>query len=99
MRYRFEDSKLEKLFKFDGPHAYDYAEGIVKKFRQRVVSIENAKDERDLFAFRSFRFKKLAGDRSHQYSIRLNDQWRLIVELDKAGECTVVGIVSIEDYH
>jgi len=48
---------------------------------------------------RSFRFEKLRGKRGHQYSMRLNDQWRLILEMrGKSSDKTIV-IVGIEDYH
>ncbi len=99
MRYRFRDEQLSKLYKFDGPHTARFDPAIVKRFRERVKAIESAKDERDLHAIRSFRFKKLAGNRDHQYSLRLNDQWRLIVELEKDDSYTVVDIISVEDYH
>jgi len=45
------------------------------------------------------RFEKLKGARSHQRSIRMNDQWRLILQLEEEGEAKTVLIVSIEDYH
>jgi proteic killer suppression protein len=61
--------------------------------------IRDAPDERDFFAMRSLRFERLKGGRSHQYSMRLNDQWRLIVELERSGKDKVVAIVAIEDYH
>jgi toxin HigB-1 len=48
---------------------------------------------------KSLHFEKLKGSRDHQHSMRLNDQWRLIVELDgKAPNKTVV-VIGIEDYH
>jgi proteic killer suppression protein len=61
--------------------------------------IRNAPDERDFFAMRSLRFERLKGGRSHQYSMRLNDQWRLILKLEGSGKDKVVAIVAIEDYH
>lgn len=52
-----------------------------------------------LYQLHSLHCEKLKGDRSHQHSIRLNDQWRLIFELEGKGAAKVVAIVSIEDYH
>ena len=58
-----------------------------------------AEDERTFYALRSLRYEKLKGQRQHQRSIRLNDQWRLIVEIQKEASEAVVKIVKIEDYH
>ncbi|MDI6795052.1 MAG: type II toxin-antitoxin system RelE/ParE family toxin, partial [bacterium] len=41
------------------------------------------------------RLEKLAGDRSGQYSIRINDQWRICFEWQKGN----VYKVEIVDYH
>ena len=35
---------------------------------------------------KSMRFEKLKGARSHQFSLRLQDQWRLILEIERAGK-------------
>jgi len=45
--------------------------------------IESAHDERDLYAVKSLRFEKLNGDRRGQSSLRINDQWRLIIMVEK----------------
>jgi proteic killer suppression protein len=72
---------------------------IVAKYIQRVDQIQSALDERDFRAMRSLNFEKLKGDRAHQHSMRLNDQWRLILELRGDGPSKVAHIVAIEDYH
>jgi proteic killer suppression protein len=41
------------------------------------------------------RLEKLAGDRKGQYSIRINDQWRICFEWKDAGAWGV----EIVDYH
>jgi proteic killer suppression protein len=58
-----------------------------------------ATDERDLRAMKSMRFEKLKGARSHQFSLRLQDQWRLILEIEVQGSAKTLVIVEIEDYH
>jgi proteic killer suppression protein len=47
----------------------------------------------------AYHFKKLSGTRAGQYSIRLNDQWRLIIEYVMEGGKKVVSVVEITDYH
>lgn len=94
----FRDSKLDRLetdASFDG----GYPPPVVTGFRKRMQLIRAASDERDLYSFRSLKFEKLSGSRKHQYSMRINDQWRLIVELEGKGRDKIIVIVSVEDYH
>lgn len=48
---------------------------------------------------KSLHFEKLKGNRTHQHSIRLNERWRLIIELEGEASHRTVVVVSIEDYH
>jgi len=57
--------------------------------------INNAKNINDLRVPRANRLEKLSGNRVGQYSIRLNDQWRICFEW-KDGDA--IG-VEITDYH
>ena len=52
-----------------------------------------------MYAWRSLHTEKLKGNRQDQYSIRLNDQWRLIFTLDGEGNKKTFVVVAIEDYH
>ena len=61
--------------------------------------IRAAKDERDFYAFKSLRYEKLQGRRDHQHSMRLNDQFRLILEYEGTGQDKTIVIVAIADYH
>jgi proteic killer suppression protein len=76
-----------------------YPQGVEKKFRLRVQQIMSAVDERDFYGLSSLRFEKLKGERSHQHSMRLNDQWRLIIEFEGNAPNKRIVIVGIEDYH
>ena len=98
MDARFKDADLDRL-ETDAGFDAGRPPAIVKKFRQRMQQIRAAQDERDLFSQSSLRWEKLKGNRSHQYSIRLNDQWRLIFEMEGKGSTKTIVIVAIEDYH
>ena len=76
-----------------------FAYALVKSFRKKMQMIRAARDERDLRAMKSLHFEKLKGARQHQYSIRLNDQYRLTLELEEHADSKIVKIVGIEDYH
>jgi proteic killer suppression protein len=87
--------RLEQDAGFNG----GYPPEAVRGFRKVMQVIRAAVDERDLYALRSLRFEKLQGDRQHQRSLRLNRQWRLIVEIIPATPKNVVAVIGIEDYH
>ena len=98
MEVSFGDSTLDRLeieARFDG----GYSPGVVKAFRKRVQQIRAAEDERAFYALKSLHFEKLKGARDHQHSMKLNDQWRLIVELESSGKEKTIRVVGIEDYH
>ena len=61
--------------------------------------IRTAPDERDLYRLKGLHFEKLEGRRAHQRSIRLNKQWRLVIDLVGHAPNKIVRIVCIEDYH
>ncbi len=98
MEVRFKDDRLDRL-ETDGSYDAGFSPAIVKAFRSRMQSIRSAPDERAFYTMRSLHFEKLKGDRSHQHSMRLNDQWRLIVELNRQGPTKAVVVVEIKDYH
>jgi proteic killer suppression protein len=93
---KFADKGLEALEKTDDP---DYSDAIIRAFRLRMQVIRGSKDERDFYALKSLRFEKLKGKRSHQHSMRLNDQFRLILEFNGTGPDKTVIVVEIVDYH
>ena len=97
MQVRFADRKLERL-EADVSYRAGFGFDVVKQFRRKMAVVRAAIDERAFYMMKSLHYEKLKGNRSHQRSMRLNDQYRLIVEIETVGERTVV-VVSIEDYH
>lgn len=93
----FADRNLDRLETED--FNVEYHPTIVKAYRKRLQQIRAAVDERDFYALKSLRFEKLKGSRAHQHSVRLNDQWRLVLEVRGRGADKIVMIVGIEDYH
>jgi toxin HigB-1 len=98
MDVTFKDQSLDRL-ETDAGYNGGFGDAIVKAYRKAMQHIRAAADERTFYARRSFRFEKLKGPREGQYSMRLNDQWRLIIELRTQGEKKVVHVVEIADYH
>ncbi len=98
MEVQFGDHELERL-ETDPNLDGRFPAGIPTAFRKRMQAIRSAPDERTFYALRSWRFEKLKGKRRGQCSIRLNDQYRLIVEIVASSPGNKLNIVSIEDYH
>ena len=57
--------------------------------------IQRAKELKDLTAPPANRLEKLKGDRNNQYSIRINDQYRICFQWEDANAYEV----EIVDYH
>jgi proteic killer suppression protein len=97
MRVRFAPGPLEQL-ETDPRFTGGFSAELVRLYRKRMNLIRQATDERDLYALKSLHFEKLKG-RGEDRSIRLNDQWRLILQIEGEGSSKTVVIVAIEDYH
>jgi proteic killer suppression protein len=65
--------------------------------RMKLDRLEAAADLRDLAALPGNRFEALKGDRKGQYSIRINDQWRICFEWEAGASGP--SKVEIVDYH
>jgi len=98
MEIEFHDDDLDRL-ETDAEYRAGYAKEIVKAYRKRIQAIRAAHDERDLYAVKGNHFEKLKGDRAHQHSLRINEKWRLIVEIKESNPKNIIVVKSIEDYH
>ena len=98
MEVNFAQAELERLER-DIDFNAGLGRDVVKAYRKCMQLVRAAYDERDLYAFKSRRFEKLQGDRAHQHSLRLNDRWRLSVEIVKKEPKNVIRVIAIEDYH
>jgi proteic killer suppression protein len=71
--------------------------GIERPARLKLDRLEAAVALRDLAALPGNRFEALAGERKGQFSIRINDQWRICFEWAKGASGP--SNVEIVDYH
>ncbi|MFL6261835.1 MAG: type II toxin-antitoxin system RelE/ParE family toxin [Thermoanaerobaculia bacterium] len=63
--------------------------------RRKLRMLNNAQTLQDLLVPPGNRLERLRGDRSGQYSIRINDQWRICFEWSDGDAHEV----EIADYH
>src|SRR3989304_1884221 len=89
MDVRFDDDDLDRL-ETDSSFTAGHSAAIVKRYRRVLQHIRAALDERDLRAWPGLRFEQLERKRQGQYSMRLNDQFRLVVQLEGEAPKKVV---------
>ncbi|MEW6410028.1 MAG: type II toxin-antitoxin system RelE/ParE family toxin [Nitrospirota bacterium] len=89
----FKNKETEKIYLREGSSKLpgDIQQISLRKLRM----INNAKSINDLRIPPANRLEKLKGDREGQYSIRINNQWRICF-IWKAGDAYEV---EITDYH
>lgn len=63
--------------------------------RRRLATLDAMTSLSDLSLFPGWRFEQLKGDRTGQYSIRINDQYRICFEWNGVDVLNV----EITDYH
>ena len=89
----FADKKSEKVY--IGEYSKEYSLEIQNQARKKLRMINNAINLEDLKVPPGNKLESLKGNRKGQYSIRINDQWRICF-IWKGNNAHSVEIV---DYH
>jgi toxin HigB-1 len=89
----FRDSETERVFLRE--LRTKFARAVQKAALRKLLMLDAAESLDDLRVPPGNRLEKLVGDRDGQYSIRVNDQWRICFQW-LAGNAHDVEIV---DYH
>ena len=96
MEFRFRDRRLEELYSSGtGRLARRFPPEAVRAFFRVMLVIESAENATELRRFRGLRYHALRGSRTGQIALWLNDQFRLVVVLEKDE----LEIIEIVDYH
>lgn len=100
MRFSFKTKKLRSLYE-EEKGAANYPAAVVAAFFEAVAIIDAAADERDLYATKSLHYELLKGKRGKlgHRSVRLNDQYRLILAIERDEEGRYCLIVSLEKHY
>ncbi|MBC7901557.1 MAG: type II toxin-antitoxin system RelE/ParE family toxin [Saprospiraceae bacterium] len=89
----FADKETEKIFNRE--FSRKLPNDIQRIARRKLETLDASENLSDLRIPPSNRLEKLNGERSHQHSIRINDQWRICFEWrDESAHD-----VEIIDYH
>jgi toxin HigB-1 len=89
----FASDETKKIF--FGTNSIKLPKEIQRTARRKLIYLDDAEDLQDLFAPPGNHLEKLKGNRSGQYSIRINGQWRICFDwIDNKARN-----VEIVDYH
>ena len=88
----FRDWRTERFF--DGRRVREF-QGFADQATRRLTVLDNAESLVDLAGLPSNRLESLSGDRTGEYSIRINVQWRICFRWGQEGPYDV----EIVDYH
>ena len=89
----FKSKETEKIFARN--RSRKLPQGIQQTAYRKLRMLNNAIDINDLRIPPANRLEKLKGDREGQYSIRINNQWRICFEWSDGDAANV----EIVDYH
>jgi len=100
MEVRHDDDELARI-ESDPDYRGKLDVERVRGFRKVMNLIRSVENETELYQWGGGHFEKLQPPRSHQRSLRTNEQWRLIVEIEhrEGPNNNVCVIKEIEDYH
>ncbi len=99
MRVVFEDDDLRRLAEDPDFQPKRWSRDVVRAYRKKVQLLDAARDERDLRRMKSLRLEKLEGDRAGTSSIRLNGQYRLVLNFATDGDGRTAILLELVDYH
>jgi proteic killer suppression protein len=88
----FKDERARKLM--DGLRVAELV-NMEEQARTRLIRLDAATSLEDLRALRGNRLEALSGSRKGQFSIRINDQYRICFNWEAKGPTDV----EITDYH
>jgi proteic killer suppression protein len=91
---RYRDKRLRQFA--DGYRVKAF-QSFEQQLKKRLAILEDAQSRDDLRRLPSNYFEALGGDRSNQYSVRINQQWRLCFEWPEGAEHPFN--IEVVDYH
>jgi toxin HigB-1 len=89
----FQDKETEKIW--NQQYSRKFPIDIQRIGLRKLIIISRAKDLNDLIVPPGNRLERLSGKRQGQYSIRINDQFRICFTWENSS----ASLVEITDYH
>lgn len=93
----FEEVYLKELYEkgvaSDKKHRYQPS--IVKRYKNCINYLKQAKRKEDLYPIVSLHFEALIGDKKGRFSVKVNDKYRVEFTIDENIEQPVLSICNI----
>lgn len=97
MEIKYDKEYLKQLYE-DGKCSdkqHRFQPMIIKKYQKRIDTLMGATRKEDLYVFRSLNFEALSG--TSLFSIRIDQKYRLLFELEEQSIEPVLTICTITD--
>lgn len=100
MRIEYADDTLRRAAEERDFRPKKWGPELLKAYRKKIGFLSQATDERDLYNYKALRLEKLSANRRGTSSIRLNNQFRLILNFrtDPTGR-TIIVLEVTNHYH
>ena len=101
MRVIFKTLELKQLYLIPVNNIkgkLPFQKSLIERYKNRIALLESIEKIADLYSFKSLHFEKLKSDKTGQSSIRINDQYRLIIEQVNEEEIKIL-IVEISKHY
>jgi toxin HigB-1 len=99
VRLEFEDEELELLAFEPEFRTKRWSQDVTRAYRRVINLISSAPNEQDLRQFKGLRLEKLKGKRAGTASVRINDQYRLVLRFSADSDGRVAVVIEAVDYH
>ena len=90
---KFKDRLTKRIF--EGEHVKGIAYDVARRAIIKLTMVEAATDIRELATPPSNHLEKLKGDRENQWSVRVNDKYRICFRWHNSRACEI----EFVDYH
>ena len=105
MEIIFEEEYLEELYS-EGKaknKKYRFQNSVIKKYKETIDKLRNAKKIEDLFPIKSLNYEKLIGNKKGLESVRVDQKYRIefktVVEDEEPYAITICSIIELSNHY
>ncbi len=99
VKVEYVDTELRRLTHDSNFELHCWSRAVVVAYRKKILLLMSAKDERDVQAMRSLNLLRTRGKTAGTYSVRLNDQFRLVLKFDAQDGDRVAVVLGLVECH
>lgn len=105
MKIIFEEEYLEELYS-EGKaknKKYRFQNSVIKKYKETIDKLRNAKKIEDLFPMKSLNYEKLIGNKKGLESVRVEQKYRIefktVIEGEEPYTITICSIIELSNHY